>query len=75
MDEQDKALLDKFTGVIESLNAGADEAAARKFFASLSRDEYDRLIYIFHSNDFPGINPETKSKLLSVLNKLREAVK
>lgn len=74
MDELDKALFGKFAEMVKRLNSIQGEAEAKKFFSELKRDEYDRLISIFQTNDFTGLQPETKAKMLTVLNKLRLAV-
>lgn len=48
------------------------ESTAKKFLASLSPSDYDRIILVLEKNEIRGISQETMKKVLSVLRRLSD---
>lgn len=69
MDEADKKLLDKFNSAIA---AGLGEENAKELLASLTRDEYDRLIALIESAELESIPETAKTQLLKILTTIRD---
>jgi hypothetical protein len=52
-----------------------DEARALQFFDQLSPADYIKLSQVFEQNDFEGLSPATKDKLLKILSALQNSKK
>jgi len=62
-----------FAKLEQFLKKTPTEVSAIEFFGSLSPAEYAQLVTILKENDFPGLQEETKQKVISVLELLANA--